>query len=46
MDYDKNLEIEHDILNKKGMVCQDKHPSVTCHKVIANSLINNIKKII
>ena len=46
MDYNKSFEIEHDILNKKGIVCQDKHPNVACHKVIANSILQNIKKYI
>ncbi len=46
MDYNKSFEIENDILNKKGMECQDKHPSLECHKVIANSIIKNIKKYI
>jgi hypothetical protein len=43
-DYDKNYEIEYDLLHNKGIVCQDKHPNVACHEVIANSIIENIKK--
>ena len=44
IDYDKNFEIEHDLLNNRGIICQDKHPNIACHKVIANSIIQNIKK--
>ena len=44
MDYDKNLEIEYDFQHNKFMHCEDKHPNVKCHKIIANSIIENIKK--
>jgi hypothetical protein len=44
MEYNKNFEIEYDFKMNKGYLCQDKHPNVECHKVIANSIIENIKK--
>jgi len=44
MDYNKNFEIEYDFKMNKGYLCQDKHPNVECHKVIASSIIENIKK--
>jgi len=44
MEYNKNFEIEYDFKMNRGYLCQDKHPNVECHKVIANSIIENIKK--
>jgi hypothetical protein len=44
MDFDKNLEIEYDLKHNWNINCQDKHPSLKCHKIIANSIIENIKK--
>jgi len=43
IDYDNNLEIEHDFKLNKGMSVQDKHPNKKCHKIIADSIIKNIE---
>ena len=43
IDYDNNLEIEHDFNFNKGMSVQDKHPNKKCHKIIADSIIKNIE---
>ena len=44
MDYDKNFEIEYNLKHNKNILCEDKHPSLNCHKVIAHSIIENIKR--
>jgi len=37
------MVIETDLKNKKGIRCQDGHPSKECHKIIAESIIKNLK---
>lgn len=44
MSYNKNFEIEYDFKVNRAYHCEDKHPNVACHKVIANSIIESIKK--
>lgn len=43
MEYDMSLIIENDYVNLKNPP-KDKHPSLECHKIIANSIIKKIEQ--
>jgi hypothetical protein len=43
MSFSEEMVIETDLKNKKGIRCQDRHPSKECHKIIAESIIENLK---
>lgn len=43
IDYDNSLMIENDCQNLKNPPI-DKHPSLKCHEIIANSIINKIEQ--
>jgi len=42
LDFDNSLMISKDFKNLKNPP-EDKHPSLICHEIISNSIINNIK---
>ena len=44
MSFSEEMIIETDLKNNKGIRCKDRHPSKECHKIIANSIIENLKK--
>jgi hypothetical protein len=44
MSFSEDMIIESDFKNNKGIRCEDRHPSKECHKIIAKSIIENLKK--
>jgi len=44
MSFSEDMVIEDDLKNNKKIRCKDRHPSKECHKIIANSIIENLKK--